>query len=360
MRDGKSAKEGNIMEEVLVGRAENGTNGQMLLRIAASLGLGVVVISVLCACLGGVRAEGIKIGTFEFLYFGSGSTWNTLIKAIGEKAENAPYFSTFIQYSLGLLAVVAMLVTLLVMLILSVVAFVRGWKTGELGKACKNAYGAYAAFLGGQAAILSLFSGTKLNAAALVGAVLAGLMVCAMVVLRLVAQGERTFTEQKSCVHVVLVMCEMLFTVLTLAFAGSPLLESEGKMNFIDYLRTADAAASLAGHAIGAEVMLSSVFGAVVTVVLSLSCALLLVKCCNELSCPDTAARGYRRAMWCADMVAACVLGVIAIAAIWIGAPFGSVAQIVIIVSAVAVYGIATGDYFVLKKMQGTFLDQNN
>ena len=141
------------MEEEQFGRAENGTKRQTLPRIAAILGLGVVAISLLCACLGGVQAEGIKIGTFEFFRFGSGSTWNTLIKTIGEKVENALYFSTFIQYTLGLLASAAMSVTLLVMLILSIVAFVRGWNTGELGKACKSAYGAYAAFLGGQVAI---------------------------------------------------------------------------------------------------------------------------------------------------------------------------------------------------------------
>lgn len=341
-------------EEQLVRPCGKRTNEQMLLRIAACLGLGVVVISVLCACLGGVRAEGVKIGTFEFLNFGSGSTWNAMITMIREKAEDRPdwpFLSTFIQYSLGSLAVAAMLVTLFVMLILSVVAFVRGWKTGEFGKVCKSAYGAYAAFLGGQVAILSLFSEKRLNTAALVGAVLAGLMVCAMIVLRLVVQGKQTFTEQKSCVHVVLVMCEMFFIVLTLALAGSPLLESEGKMNFIDGLSAAEVAASLTGQAIDTEMMISSVFGALVTVLLSLFCVLSFVKCCSELYRPDTAERKFARATRRADMVALCVLSVIYIAAIWIGAPFGSAAQIAIIVSAVAAYGIGIGDYFVLKKM---------
>lgn len=334
------------------GSAEQAAKGRLFPLIAAILGLGVVLISVICACLGGVKAEGVKIGTFEFFNFGSQSTWHMLITMLKEKVGSAVYYSTFIQYVLGLLIVVAMLVTLLVMVILAAVRFFRGWKTGDFGKACKSAYGAYAAFLGGQVAILSLFSGTGLNPAATVGAVLAGLMVGAMVALQLVTEGKQTFSGKKSLTHFILVLCEMVFAILTLAFAGRPLVEKTGTTSFIDYLLAAGAAASLTPNgAMENEAMLSGTFGALVTVLLALACVLLIVKCCNELSHPSTEVKRFRKATWQADTVAACVLGVIAIDAIWIGAAFGSVAQVMLIVSAVAVYGVAIGDYFVLKKM---------
>ncbi len=314
--------------------------------IAGILGLAVIAISIVCGCLGGLTAgQGEGFGVFEFFNFSAGSTWDALIKLMGTKT--GPDLGTLLRYILAIICVAGMLIALLVMLIRGIVMFVRGMKSKDFGKACGSAFGAYAAFLFAQVAILALYSGDpanyRLNAGSIAGAVIGGAMIGAMIVLRFLPVAKQTFADKKTLLHFILTACGTLCTVMVLAFAGQPLIKAgKAEVNFLDYLNGANGPDGI----VDSTTLLTCALGVIVTLLLILFCVLQLIRYFKQLSVPRIQAKKFRKATWLADTVAmfgliAAIIGPLGIK----GTNFGSAAQIVILIFALANFALAIADH---------------
>lgn len=343
------------MENNTVAEPESGATQKkgMLPLIGAILALAVIAISILCGCLGGLvpsqKLLGGNMGVFEFFNFGKGSVWDSLIARM--KTTTGPDMGTLVQYVLGTISVAVMLILLLAMLIRGIIMFVRGLKSGDFRKTYGSAYGAYAAFLGTQVAILSFFAGEYgLNAAAIAGAVIGGLLIGATIVLRFLPSAKDVFADNKKVLHFILTACGTVCTVVVLGLAGQPLIKSgEVELSFLQYLNIAHIGASQTGGGhISSETLLTCLIGTISTLMVIVFALIQLIRYFKQLSEPSVEPKKFRKATWLADTVALFGLLAAVIGPAWSKTDFGP-SQIVLLVFAVANFALAIVDYVKLK-----------